>query len=128
MPLPPRPHTYAVPVRFGPRGYLGESRGTDAALTCVDVVLSTRVGEVEMEPEFGSRLSELAFEPNDAALAQEMRAETAGAIARWEPRFSVDAVAVTQDQHQTDVALTLRPRAGASTGQRQSRAVSFSRR
>jgi len=121
----PTVHTYASPVHFGPRGYLQSAHGIDAAIACVDVILLTRRGELEFEPEFGSRLAALAYEPNDAALAQEMRAEVAGAIARWEPRLGVEKVAVTQDQHWTRVEVTLRVR---GSDRRDTRTLSFSRR
>lgn len=45
-----------------------------------------------MLPEFGSRLHELMFEPNDTILQQQIIDETAGAIARWEPNVRVMAV------------------------------------
>jgi len=45
-----------------------------------------------MLPEFGSRLYELMFEPNDNILQQQLIDETKGAIARWEPNARVQAV------------------------------------
>lgn len=45
-----------------------------------------------MQPEFGSRLHELMFEPNDDVLQQAVINETAGAIARWDPNVRVMAV------------------------------------
>lgn len=45
-----------------------------------------------MQPEFGSRLHELMFEPNDEILQQSVITETAGAIARWDPNARVVAV------------------------------------
>lgn len=52
-----------------------------------------------MLPEFGSRLHELMFEPNDEILQQQVINETKGAIARWEPNVRVRAVfpEVSQD-------------------------------
>ena len=123
--MPATVHTYDCPVRFGARGYLTTAEGIAAALACVDVILLTRRGELEMEPEFGSRLAALAYEPNDAALAQEMRAEVGSAIARWEPRLAVERVTVAQDQHWTRVEVTLRVR---GSDRRFTRPLSFSRR
>lgn len=117
-------HTYAVPVRFDARGYLARAEGNASALACVDVILSTDKGEVEMEPEFGSRLPRLVWEPNDLALAAEMRGEVGGAITRWEPRLTVERVEVRQEQHGTEVTGSMRVR---GTGARAPVTVPFSR-
>lgn len=108
---PPR-HTLAVPVRFGGRGYLARAEGFEAALAAADVILSTEPGEVEMQPEFGSPLARLAWEPNDAALAQEMRAATDGSLSRWEPRLLVDRTTIEQDARSTTATVSLRMRGG----------------
>jgi len=46
-----------------------------------------------MEPEFGSRLFFLMFEPNDEVLHQELIEETKGALERWDPFIEVRGVA-----------------------------------
>lgn len=111
------PHTYALPLRFGPRGYLGAARGPASVLACVATILDTLPGEIEMEPTFGSRLPLLLHEPNDAALEQEMLHETRDAVARNERRVTVERARFSRDRgpHTTDADLSLRTRGAART-------------
>ncbi len=50
-------------------------------------ILGTRPGERFMNPEFGSHLRDLAFEPNDAVLKGLLRHYIIDAIERWEKRI-----------------------------------------
>lgn len=108
-------HTYALPLRFGPRGYLGAATGTRSVLACVETILDTLPGEIEMEPAFGSRVPLLLYEPNDAALAQEMLHETRDAVARNERRVVVERARFPRDRgaRTLDADLSLRLRGGA---------------
>lgn len=112
-------HTYALPLRFGPRGYLGAATGTRSTLACIGTILDTLPGEIEMEPAFGSRLPLLLHEPNDAALAQEMLHETRDAVARNERRVVVERAVFSRDRgpRTTDADLTLRPRGARMASQ-----------
>lgn len=60
-------------------------------------ILGTRLGERVMEPEFGSRIYELIFEPIDAILISLGRVYTIQAINRWEPRATLNDVGLTVD-------------------------------
>ena len=55
-------------------------------------ILGTRVGERFMRPDFGSRLHELVFEPNDAILKSLVKHYAIEAIQRWEKRITLTAV------------------------------------
>ena len=52
-------------------------------------ILGTRPGERFMSPEFGSRLKDLVFEPNDSVLKGLIRHYVIDAIERWEKRVYV---------------------------------------
>jgi hypothetical protein len=56
-------------------------------------ILGTRPGERFMSPEFGSRLKDLVFEPNDSVLKGLIRHYVIDAIERWEKRVYVTDVA-----------------------------------
>ncbi len=101
----------ARPIRRDARGYLATAEGTASLINCVATVLDTNVGESEFEQEFGSRLGELAHEPNDAALVAEMRHESADAIARSEPRVVIDSATFERDGRTTSGVVTLRAKA-----------------
>jgi phage baseplate assembly protein W len=55
-------------------------------------ILGTRPGERFMRPEFGSRLKDLVFEPNDNVLKGLVRAYVLEAIERWEKRVILTRV------------------------------------
>lgn len=55
-------------------------------------ILGTRVGERFFLPEFGSRLEELVFEPNDYILKDQLELYTNEALTKWEPRITVDRI------------------------------------
>lgn len=65
-------------------------------------ILGTRLGERFLRPDFGTRLHELVFEPNDSVLYGLIRHEVVDALDRWEPRIIVtDVVAgpAEDDEH-----------------------------
>ncbi len=55
-------------------------------------ILGTRPGERFMNPEFGSRLKDLVFEPNDSVLKGLIRHYVIDAVERWEKRVYVTDV------------------------------------
>lgn len=48
-----------------------------------------------MMPNYGTPLSTLAFDPNDAFLADKARTMIINSINQWEPRVKIDAVNVS---------------------------------
>lgn len=54
----------------------------------VRIILGTKKGERMMEPEFGSRLSDFAFETVDYTTLYSMKREVEKALTRWEPRIT----------------------------------------
>jgi phage baseplate assembly protein W len=58
----------------------------------IHLILETRIGERMMNPEFGSRLPELVFEPNDAVLHRLLHLYTVEALNRWEKRIEITSV------------------------------------
>lgn len=52
-------------------------------------ILLTRIGERFFVPEFGSRLHELIFEPNDEVLRDLLKLYIDDALRKWEPRIKV---------------------------------------
>jgi len=58
----------------------------------IQQILATSPGERVMLPEFGSRLRELLFEPNNAVLKTLARVYVIDAVKRWEKRISIKEV------------------------------------
>ncbi len=60
--------------------------GTDHICQSIVDILTTPLGTRVMLPEYGSKLFDLVDNPTDPSLAMRIIMESAGAIARWEPR------------------------------------------
>lgn len=83
---------WAYPTRVASNGSVQLASGTtelDGAIRCI---LETRVGERVMRPEFGSRIWELMFEPVTARTLGLVEQAAREALARWEPRITLEAV------------------------------------
>lgn len=89
--------TFATAVADG--GIGGSSRATGRPLGGLDHVrqsirdiLTTPKGSRVLVRNYGSDLPALIDRPLGAALAADVAAETADALARWEPRIRIDRV------------------------------------
>lgn len=85
--------TLAIPLKVKAGGGLYVLTSPTAVLRqSIYVILATRIGERLLNPEFGSRLPELLFEPNDIILATLGTQYIREALRRWEPRIEVETV------------------------------------
>lgn len=79
----------ALPFNRQPKGFF-EPKGTrDVIWSSIVNILLTPLGTRIHLPEFGSRLPELLFEPNDDLLMALSRSYIQDAIAKWEPRVRI---------------------------------------
>lgn len=77
----------------GPGGGLAVHRTAAASIgQSIKMILATTPGERVMRPEYGSRLQELVFQPNDATTAGLAIQHVKEAVSRWEPRIRVEYV------------------------------------
>ena len=65
-------------------------------------ILGTRPGERFLNPEFGSHVKDLVFEPNDRVLKGLLRHYIVDAIERWEKRVSVTDVSFDESPEEID--------------------------
>ncbi len=79
---------------------LGVSEKFDHINESIQQILGTSPGERVMLPEFGSRLRELLFEPNNAILKSLVRVYVIDAIRQWEKRVIVKKVQIDNDPDQ----------------------------
>jgi phage baseplate assembly protein W len=63
----------------------------------IRVILTTEANERLMREDFGCGLRQYLFEPNTVTTRQRIQNSIAQAIARWEPRVSVNDVTVDPD-------------------------------
>ena len=68
--------------------------GTDHIRQSIVDILTTPLGTRVMLPEYRSKLFDLVDNPTDPSLAMRIIMESAGAIARWEPRVRIDRINV----------------------------------
>jgi len=74
----------------------------------INIILSTAKGSRFFLPEFGSRLSELAFEPNDEVLAELLIYFITEALDAWENRIRVVSVNTVIDTDVVQCTITYR--------------------
>lgn len=63
----------------------------------VKMLLSTVKGERVMEPDYGTNLRRLLFEPMTQGISDVARQEIADALNRWEPRVTLQNITVQQE-------------------------------
>jgi len=90
----------AFPLNFTGEHTLGTFKASNAGdriQQAIHIILATRIGERPFNPEFGSRLTELVFEQNDAILERLLVFYTAEALRRWEKRIEILGVTIIND-------------------------------
>src|SRR5215213_8728668 len=88
---------WAFPVRLDERRrveLVGGARDIEQAIL---IILLTTRGQRPRRPEFGCRIHDLVFAPNDGTTAGLARYYVEEALAMWEPRITVRDVAVAPD-------------------------------
>jgi phage baseplate assembly protein W len=95
----------SFPPRIGPDGRLTWSAGEENVRECICVILTTEPGERIERPDFGGGLAEFLFEPNNPSTHERLRERIVRALARWEPRITVEQVRVIADPDDTQAAV-----------------------
>lgn len=93
---------WKFPPRLDSRGRIELVHQEQDVEEAIRMILMTRPGERPMRPEFGCRIHELAFDPNDAATAGLARRYVQEALLRWEPRIQVLNVLASPDNRNPD--------------------------
>jgi hypothetical protein len=86
-------------------GDIGKSTGATAVKRAIVGILKTNFNERMFQPEFGSNIRALLFEPMNPVTEQRMRTEVEEAVKRHEPRAKVIGVTVRaqEDQNRYEV-------------------------
>jgi phage baseplate assembly protein W len=88
---------FAITKRKGGPGTsasLSESEGIEHVKESIRQILGTPIGSRVMRRDFGSRLRQIVFEPNDSTLDTLIEHYVREAIERWEKRVIVGPVTV----------------------------------
>tara|TARA_Y100000294_G_C8514865_1_gene320391 strand:+ start:83 stop:472 length:390 start_codon:yes stop_codon:yes gene_type:complete len=81
-------------------GDIGKSTGVTAVKRAIVGILKTNFNERMFQPEFGSNIRALLFEPMNPITEQRMRTEIEEAVKRHEPRAQVIGINVEGQEEQ----------------------------
>ncbi len=90
---------WAFPPRLDHRGQIAVVDGPTEIEQAIRIILNTSPGQRVMRPEFGCRLHELVFAPNNSQTAGLAERYVREALGRWEPRIDLEKVEVAPDEH-----------------------------
>lgn len=85
------------PLQLSVQGGLQLSSAAQKVKESIWIILRTSLGERMYRPDFGSRLSELAFEPLNSSTMIQIRLYVVEALEIWEPRIEIDQVDTEPD-------------------------------
>lgn len=88
---------WAFPPRINAQGGLALTSEFNELDQAIRIVLGTAPGQRVMRPNFGCRLHELVFAPNNSQTAARARRYVQEAIGMWEPRVRTLQVDVRPD-------------------------------
>jgi len=88
---------WVFPPQIDPQGRLALTHHSNELQQSIQVILSTSPGQRVMRPNFGCRLQELIFAPNNSHTAAQVRRYVEEALGMWEPRINVLNVNVQPD-------------------------------
>ena len=85
------------PPTLDERGTVALVSDDDEIKQSIHIILSTAPGQRVMRPDFGCRIHELVFAPNNATTAGMATQYVTEALGRWEPRIELQQVDVAPD-------------------------------
>lgn len=107
------------PLSADALGGLAQLSESDEIEQSIRTILLTAKGERAMRPDFGSKLSTLHFQPQDAHLLTTACRYAREALTRWEPRIEIIKIeAVPSDACETRPTLKIRYRNRKSAEER----------
>jgi Bacteriophage baseplate protein W len=87
----------SFPPRVGADGRIAWSEGEANVHESIYLILMTRFRERINLPDFGGNLDTFLFEPNTVTTRHLIETEIGRALRRWEPRVSIESVAVAAE-------------------------------
>jgi phage baseplate assembly protein W len=87
----------AFPFRVGPHGGIAMAEGERDVEEAIRIILSTVPGERSIRPEFGCDVHSFVFEGLEAATYGHVERAVRIALARWEPRITVETIEFSTD-------------------------------
>jgi phage baseplate assembly protein W len=85
---------FPYPVEKTSKGYFYSQSEIDQIKSDILILLLTNPGERVMNPEYGTPLKKLIFEPNDQTVRVQARNIIIQSLNKWEPRVAIQQVEV----------------------------------
>ncbi|HEV7844185.1 MAG TPA: GPW/gp25 family protein [Pyrinomonadaceae bacterium] len=95
----------SFPPRVGPDGRVAWSEGEVNIREAIRIILMTEQRERIRLPGFGGSLGIYLFEPNTVTTRRSIQERITRSLAQWEPRITVESVAVEADQFDPQMAI-----------------------
>ena len=105
------------PLQVNVQGVVQLSTGTPNIEESIVIILRTDLGERVYRPNFGSRLSELVFEPMNVQTLMLIRLYVEQALDMWEPRIILKEVLADPDpiRGRVDIEIVYQPKNSLDT-------------
>ena len=105
------------PLQVNVQGGVQLSTGTPNIEESIVIILRTDLGERVYRPNFGSRLSELVFEPMNVQTLMLIRLYVEQALDMWEPRIILKEVLADPDpiRGRVDIEIVYQPKNSLDT-------------
>ncbi|MEG4457114.1 GPW/gp25 family protein [Microcoleus sp. N9_A1] len=105
------------PLQVNVQGGIQLSTGTPNIEESIVIILRTDLGERVYRPNFGSRLSELVFEPMNVQTLMLIRLYVEQALEMWEPRLILKEVRADPDpiRGRVDIEIVYQPKNSLDT-------------
>lgn len=87
----------AFPIGTNIQGSLQLSGDSNNLEEAIHIILATKLGERVYRPNFGSKLSELVFEPMNTQTLLLIRLYVQEALEMWEPRITIEDIVTEPD-------------------------------
>lgn len=102
---------FAFPLQVNVQGSVQLSDRTPNLEESIQIILQTRLGERVYRPNFGSRLSEMVFEPMNSQTLLRIRLYVEEALEMWEPRITLNEIVTepNQEKGQVDIRIYYTP-------------------
>src|SRR6476469_9879379 len=94
---------WVFPLTLDQRGTFALTSDHDELAQAIQIILSTAPGQRVMRPDFGCRIHELVFAPNDGATAGLAINYVTDALGQWEPRITLTNVEADPDPENANV-------------------------
>ncbi|MCA9562486.1 MAG: GPW/gp25 family protein [Myxococcales bacterium] len=94
---------WSFPVQIDRDGSVSMSWHEENVEQNIKIILGTAPGERQMRPEFGCKIHDLVFRPNNRQTANIAEGFVRAAVSKWEPRVGQLEVRANPDPHQENI-------------------------